>query len=76
MSLLWPPPTTGSAAASAHHGGRNTTNSCRIARCPYHLLQHLRLSPLTSDAYWDFSIDELARCDTPTMIEKVLQVSG
>lgn len=38
--------------------------------------QHLRLSPLTSDAYWNFSIDELARYDTPAMIEKVLQVSG
>ncbi|CAM9670755.1 unnamed protein product [Hapterophycus canaliculatus] len=38
--------------------------------------KHLRLSPTTSDAYWDFSIDELARCDTPAMIDKVLQVSG
>ncbi len=39
-------------------------------------LQNLRLSPVTSDAYWDFSIDELARYDIPAMAEQVLKVSG
>ncbi|CAN0058995.1 unnamed protein product [Laminaria digitata] len=38
--------------------------------------KHMRLSPVTSDAYWNFSIDELARYDTPTMIDHVLKVSG
>eukprot|EP00903_Cladosiphon_okamuranus_P020555 g18867.t1 len=38
--------------------------------------KHLRLSPVTSDAYWNFSIDELARYDTPAMFDVVLKVSG
>eukprot|EP00904_Undaria_pinnatifida_P003045 jgi/Undpi1/12741/HiC_scaffold_6.g02409.m1 len=38
--------------------------------------KHMRLSPVTSDAYWNFSIDELARYDTPAMIDHVLKASG
>lgn len=33
--------------------------------------KHLRLSP-SEDAYWNFSIDELARYDVPALIEYVL----
>lgn len=44
--------------------------------CVCACLQHVRLSPVTSDAYWDFSIDELARYDTPAMFDLVLKVSG
>ena len=50
--------------------------SCVDAVNAFSCLKHLRLSPVTSDAYWDFSIDELARYDVPAMVEQVLKVSG
>lgn len=46
-------------------------------RIPFSLsLQHLQLSPVSSDAYWAYSIDELARFDTPAMVDHVLKVTG
>lgn len=38
-------------------------------------MQHVRLSPISSDAYWSYSIDELARYDTPAMVDHVLKVT-
>ncbi|CAN0232895.1 unnamed protein product [Pylaiella littoralis] len=68
-------------------GGRDHALGLRLAAAGFDVFlgnargnryshKHLRLSPVTSDAYWDFSIDELARYDTPAMFEQVLKVSG
>ncbi|CAM9436249.1 unnamed protein product [Discosporangium mesarthrocarpum] len=34
------------------------------------------MSPSSSDRYWDFCIDELARYDMPAMVDKVLATTG
>ncbi|CAM9431234.1 unnamed protein product [Ectocarpus sp. 4 AP-2014] len=68
-------------------GGRDNALGLRLAAAGFDVFlgnargnryshKHLRRSPVTSDAYWDFSIDELARYDTPAMIDHVLKVSG
>lgn len=55
---------------------RDLLTSILSVRVAYPVLQHMKLSPLTSDAYWNYSIDELARFDTPTMINYVLKATG
>lgn len=37
--------------------------------------KHVSLSP-SQDAYWNFSIDELARFDVPAMVDYVLRATG
>ncbi|CAM9367016.1 unnamed protein product [Ascophyllum nodosum] len=68
-------------------GGRDHSLALRLAAAGFDVFlgnargnryshKHLRLSPQTSDAYWNFSIDELASFDTPAMVEQTLKASG